>query len=161
MKRNAIIRKASKRDTRTIARIYVTAAREAVEREPEHFRVPTMDEASRLFMPQDSPDAAVLVAEVDGRVAGFVQVLLRRPPEQPSMLKPRLLGYVRELGVSEDARGTGLGSQLMEAAEAWARLAGAQAMMVDTGAKNSQAQRFYRERMGYRDIGVILIKPLS
>jgi GNAT superfamily N-acetyltransferase len=66
----------------------------------------------------------VLVAEVDGRVAGFVQVLLRRPPEQPSMLKPRLLGYVRELGVSEDARGTGLGSQLLEAAEEWACLGG-------------------------------------
>jgi len=161
MKSNAIIRMASRGDIRTIARIYVTAAREAVEREPEHFRVPTMDEASHLFMPRDSPDAAVLVAEVDGRVAGFVQVLLRRPPEQPSMLKPRLLGYVRELGVSEDARGTGIGSQLMQAAEAWARLVGAQAMMVDTGAKNSQAQRFYRERMSYRDIGVILIKPLS
>jgi GNAT superfamily N-acetyltransferase len=161
MERSAIIRKASKRDTRTIARIYVTAAREAVQREPEHFRVPTMDEASRLFLPQDSPDAAVLVAEVAGRVAGFVQVLLRRPPEQPSMIRPRLLGYVRELGVSEDARGSGLGAQLLEAAEAWACLAGAQAMMVDTGAKNSQAQRFYRERMGYRDIGVMLIKPLS
>jgi hypothetical protein len=136
MKSTAIIRKASKGDTRAVARIYVTAAREAVEREPEHFRVPTMDEASRLFMPQDSPDTAVFVADVDGRVAGFVQVLLRRPPEQPSMIRPRLLGYVRELGVSEDARGTGI-------------------------AKNSQAQRFYRERMGYRDIGVILIKPLS
>jgi GNAT superfamily N-acetyltransferase len=161
MNSKASIRKASKRDTPAIARIYVTAAREAVEREPGHFRVPTIDEASRLFMPQDSADAAVLVAEVDGRVAGFVEVLLRRPPEQPSMIKPRLLGYVRELGVSEDARGTGIGSQLMEAAEEWARSAGAQAMMVDTGAKNSQAQRFYRERMGYRDIGVILIKPLS
>jgi GNAT superfamily N-acetyltransferase len=161
MKSNAIIRKASRRDTRAIARIYVTAAREAVEREPEHFRVPTMEEASRLFLPQDSPDAAVLVAEVDGRVAGFVEVLLRRPPEQPSMVKPRLLGYVRELGVSDDARGSGIGSQLMEAAEEWAWVAGARAMMVDTGAKNSQAQRFYRERMGYRDIGVILIKPLS
>jgi GNAT superfamily N-acetyltransferase len=161
MKSNVISRKASKRDTRTIARIYLTAAREAVEREPEHFRVPTMDEASRLFLPQASPDAAVFVAAVDGRVAGFVQVLLRRPPEQPSMLRPRLLGYVRELGVSEDARGIGLGSQLLQAAEEWARLAGAQAIMVDTGAKNSQAQRFYRERMGYRDIGVILIKPLS
>jgi ribosomal protein S18 acetylase RimI-like enzyme len=161
MKSNAIIRKASERDTRAIARIYVTAAREAVEREPDHFRVPTMEEASRLFLPQDSADAAVLVAEVEGRVAGFVQVLLRRPPEHPSMLKPRLLGYVRELGVSEDARGTGLGSQLLEAAEAWACLAGAQAMMVDTGARNLQAQRFYRARMGYRDIGVMLIKPLS
>ena len=161
MKSNAIIRKASERDTRAIARIYVTAAREAVEREPDHFRVPTMDEASRLFRPQDSADAAVLVAEVEGRVAGFVQVLLRRPPEHPSMLKPRLLGYVRELGVSEDARGTGLGSQLLEAAEAWACLAGAQAMMVDTGARSLQAQRFYRARMGYRDIGVMLIKPLS
>jgi GNAT superfamily N-acetyltransferase len=161
MKSNAIIRKASERDTRAIARIYVTAAREAVEREPDHFRVPTMEEASRLFLPQDSADAAVLVAEVEGRVAGFVQVLLRRPPEHPSMLKPRLLGYVRELGVSEDARGTGLGSQLLEAAEAWACLAGAQAMMVDTGARSLQAQRFYRARMGYRDIGVMLIKPLS
>jgi GNAT superfamily N-acetyltransferase len=160
MKSNAITRKASKKATRAIARIYVTAAREAVQREPEHFHVPTMDEASRLFLPQASPDAAVLVAEVDGRAAGFVQVLLRRPPEQPSMIKPRLLGYVRELGVSEDARGSGIGSQLLEAAEAWARSAGAQAMMVDTGAKNSQAQRFYRERMGYRDIGVMLIKPL-
>ncbi|HZD69035.1 MAG TPA: GNAT family N-acetyltransferase [Actinomycetes bacterium] len=160
MKSNAIIRKASKTDTGAIARIYLTAARAAVEREPGHFRIPTVDEASRLFVPQDSPDAAVLVAEVDGRVAGFVEVLLRRAPEQPSMIKPRLLGYVRELGVSEDARGGGIGSQLMEAAEEWARLAGAQAMMVDTGAKNSQAQRFYRERMGYRDIGVIPLKPL-
>jgi hypothetical protein len=35
-----------------------------------------------LFLPQDSPDAAVLVAEVDGRVAGFVEVLLRRSPKQ-------------------------------------------------------------------------------
>ena len=40
-------------------------------------------------------------------------------------------------------------------------LGGAQAMMVDTGARNLQAQRFYRARMGYRDIGVMLIKPLS
>ena len=120
-----------------------------------------MEEASRLFLPQDSPGAAVFVAVMDGRVAGFVEVLLRRPPEQPSMIQPRLLGYVRELGVSEDARGTGLGSQLLEAAEAWACLAGAQAMMVDTGARNLQAQRFYRARMGYRDIGVMLIKPLS
>jgi GNAT superfamily N-acetyltransferase len=120
-----------------------------------------MDEASRLFLPQDSPDAAVFVAVMDGRVVGFVEVLLRGPPEQPSMIEPPVLGYVRELGVSEDARGTGIGSQLMQAAEKWARLAGAQAMMVDTGAKNSQAQRFYRARMDYRDIGVILIKPLS
>jgi hypothetical protein len=42
MKSNAIIRKASKRDARAIARIYATAAREAVEREPEQFRVPTI-----------------------------------------------------------------------------------------------------------------------
>jgi hypothetical protein len=31
-------------------------------------------------MPQDSPHDAVLVAEVNGSVAGFVQVVLRRPP---------------------------------------------------------------------------------
>ena len=144
-----------------IAQIYRAAAREALDREPEHFRVPTIDEATRMFTPRGEPDAQVLVAEMEGRVAGFAQVLLRRPPEEPSMIRPRLLGYVRELGVTEDARGNGVGTVLMEAAEDWARSAGAEAMMVDTGSRNTLAQRFYRRRLGYREIGVVLIKPLS
>jgi ribosomal protein S18 acetylase RimI-like enzyme len=77
------------------------------------------------------------------------------------MIRPRLLGYVRELGISEEARGAGLGTLLMKAAEDWAQSGGAEAMMVDTGARNTLAQRFYREHMGYRDIGLILIKPLA
>jgi hypothetical protein len=33
-------------------------------------------------------------------------------------------------------------------------------MMLDTGAKNTAARRFYRVRAGYRDIGVVLVKDM-
>jgi len=161
MGQEVTIRLASKSDARPVAEIYLSAAREAFDREPEHFRVPSLDEATSLFMPPGAPDAALFVAEMDGRVAGFAEVLLRRPREEPSMLRPRVLGHVRELGVSEDARGTGIGTLLMEAAAKWALSEGAEAIMVDTGAKNTQARRFYGEHLGYRELGVILIKPLS
>ena len=45
----------------------------------------------------------------------------------------------------------------MDAAEGWARERGAEALMLDTGSANVDAQAFY-ERIGYRPIGVVLIR---
>jgi len=106
-------------------------------------------------------NAVVLVGEWDGAVLGFVDIRLnRRDPS--SMRRRELIAYVQELAVAEGHRSQGVGKQLMEAAEAWARERGADALLLDTGTKNEGAIRFYEVKMaGYRRIGLVYIKEFD
>ncbi len=52
--------------------------------------------------------------------------------------------------------GLGIGTRLMEAAEALA----ARRVQLDAAAANADALRSYRSRLGYRPLGVLLHKPL-
>jgi GNAT superfamily N-acetyltransferase len=66
--------------------------------------------------------------------------------------------FLDDLAVTERERGHGVGTAILGAAEAWARDRGAQAMILDTHPNNGRALRFYRERMGYQDVQVRLIR---
>jgi aminoglycoside 6'-N-acetyltransferase I len=62
--------------------------------------------------------SAVFVAErEDGRLAGFLELTVRNYAEGCRGNTP----YVESWYIDEDVRGTGIGRQLMEAAERWAR----------------------------------------
>jgi len=144
------IRQAVPGDADGIAALYVEVAAEAVAREPSHFSVPDQravaDRFARLLSAEG--DETVLVADVDGDVAGFVQVRLL-PRLEAAMTGGRLLAFTEELAVTTDLRGRGIGSSLMAAAESWAGARGAEGMVLDTGVKNERARRFYEERLGY------------
>jgi GNAT superfamily N-acetyltransferase len=148
-----------RRDADAVARIYVQASNEAVPREPSHFQVPDAERVARRYAARRQGEGeAVLVAEQAGEVVGFVDLAIRRAaPGGGTMLRRSVVGFVNELAVEEGCRGNGVGAALMAAAEDWAARAGAEALMLDTGAKNEGAIRFY-ERLGYRPIGVTLIK---
>jgi dTDP-4-amino-4,6-dideoxy-D-galactose acyltransferase len=84
---------------------------------------------------------AVLVAEADGRPAGYVSV--------------HADGSIGLIGVDPDARGRGLGRELVLGAVAWCRDRGLGEVSVVTQARNVPALRTF-ERCGFlaRDVGL-------
>ena len=91
----------------------------------------------------------VLVAEdVESKtIVGTVQVVLAMPENQPHRAD------VAKMQVHRQARRRGLGTALMQAAEAAAREAGRTLLVLDT-VTGSDAERLY-ERLGWRRCGVI------
>jgi ribosomal protein S18 acetylase RimI-like enzyme len=67
--------------------------------------------------------------------------------------------YVEELSVTSAHRRRGVASTLMRALEAWAKDAGARAVLLDTHVTNTDARALYGA-LGYREIGVILLKEI-
>lgn len=63
--------------------------------------------------------------------------------------------YVGELAVAKRVERQGVGSALMEAAEAWSKAHGFRRLTLETGAANTAARAFYRSR-GYLDEDVRL-----
>jgi ribosomal protein S18 acetylase RimI-like enzyme len=152
------IRSASKADATAIAELYREAAAEALEREPTHFRLPDLEAIRRRFADMiGSGEGRILVAEEGGDVVGFVDARLRPPVPDGVMLAPRAGVYVEELAVRNGHRGRGVGRRLMDEVERWCRAQGGAVVMLDTGVRNEAAQRFY-DRLGYRTIGVVLVK---
>ena len=103
----------------------------------------TPDEAlRRLAEITDHPDHGLLVAEIDGRVEGWIQISLPRIFETPRQAE------IAGLIVDEAARGAGIGRQLLAAAEAWAREKSCQAIRVRSNVVRERAHAFY-EREGF------------
>jgi dTDP-4-amino-4,6-dideoxy-D-galactose acyltransferase len=87
---------------------------------------------------------AVLVAEHDGRTAGFITCHLKDSA-----------GEIGLVGVAESARGHSIGSHLVIAALAWFHNNAAEVVTVVTQGRNIQAQRLY-QRSGFRTHAVQL-----
>lgn len=90
----------------------------------------------------------------DGSVIGFVSVGSR------VHWSGETDAYVGELAVIERVEGRGVGSALMDAAEAWGRNHGLSRLTLETGAANTVARQFYRSR-GYQDEDVRLSVELA
>jgi len=82
-------------------------------------------------------DRAILVAERDGRVVGFVTVA------EQQHWSGGLDAYVGELAVGRDAEGRGVGRALVDRARAWAAGRGLSRLALATGAANAEARSFY------------------
>jgi ribosomal protein S18 acetylase RimI-like enzyme len=68
--------------------------------------------------------------------------------------------YIGELAVIEEEEGHRIGHILADAAEEWARERGHTLLVLDTGAANTRARRFYTN-LGYREESVRLVKLLD
>jgi ribosomal protein S18 acetylase RimI-like enzyme len=88
-------------------------------------------------------DAVILVAEKNGRVVGFTQLY-------PcfSSVSARRIWILNDLFVEPQARGSGAGRSLLDAAAAFARETGALRIELETETSNTSAQRLY-EAAGY------------
>jgi GNAT superfamily N-acetyltransferase len=124
------IRAATRRDATAIARLATQLG------------YPTGPEAcaERLVEIRRRADDAVLVAEVGGRVVGWVHVFgARRVESEP-------FAELGGLVVDEAERGRGIGGWLVEAAEGWAREHGFATIRVRSNVVREDALRFYDRR---------------
>ena len=100
----------------------------------------------------------ILVAAMAAEVIGFIGVLGRQTPELDE--PPEEYAYVCDLVVRAPYRGCGIGRQLLNRAEHFARDAGLEALRVGVLSGNQNAHRLYRT-CGFEDYTVQLRKPLS
>jgi ribosomal-protein-alanine N-acetyltransferase len=105
----------------------------------------TPEDARGLFAEALAGPSHSRVAEDAGRVVGFVVYSVRGTFDHS--------GYVRAIGVAEDAQGHGVGGRLMDAAEEEIFRRGPNVFLL-VSAFNAAAQRFYARR-GYSPIGEI------
>jgi len=128
--------------------------------DPSLYRVPSRD-AAAAFLDRRlaDPGREVLVAVVDGRVIGMVDVTIDEAPDDGSV---ELAVPTADIGISvlEGWRGAGIGRALMAAAEASARARGARRIVLDMAAANLDALRFYHD-LGYVEYGLLLRRELD
>jgi GNAT superfamily N-acetyltransferase len=89
----------------------------------------------------DSEQAAVLVAEEEGRLVGLCTAYL-----ELNSVRFGQRCWVEDLAVGPEHRSRGIGAALLDAAADWARGRGATHLELDTGLARSDAQRFYERR---------------
>jgi RimJ/RimL family protein N-acetyltransferase len=136
-----VVRVAHPRDAREANRIVAETLRER----PRTLTVTPAElwnaRTWRRFRLDWGPSGVWLVAEVDGRVAGQLDV--RRSPRAGERHRVEF-----GITVAADYRGRGVGRALMEALEVWAREHGVTKIMLHVFATNERAQKLY-ESMGY------------
>ncbi len=93
-----------------------------------------------------SPDHAVFVAEVDGRIAGFLVAKVEYGG--PIFLNPNF-GYITDACVDEAFRRQGIGHHLFGAAKSWFRARGLTNIRVSVATENPVACSFWRD-LGFR-----------
>jgi ribosomal protein S18 acetylase RimI-like enzyme len=103
------------------------------------------------------PGSFVLIAGAPEKLTGYVLVEVHVADDTWRM--GERLAEVQTLVVSQSARGSGLGTALMDAAEEELRRRGVRAMFVGVVTSNEDALRFYRRR-GLEPHLVKLYKPI-
>ncbi|MBA7556367.1 hypothetical protein ES705_49072 [subsurface metagenome] len=94
----------------------------------------------------------ILVAEIGGVVAGFVNFTTRK-----TILHRGLSGLIDELIIAKNYRGKGIGRQLLSSAIKKSRQLGCCEVEVSTEKTNAKARKFYRQ-CGFTERGVLLEK---
>lgn len=96
----------------------------------------------------------VLVARRDAQIIGTVRLVRAMPGviDTSAFTPVDEAYYVLGLAVAPECRGAGLGRQLMDAAKAWARERGAQALWLDAYDHRAGAGAFY-QKCGFRMVG--------
>jgi GNAT superfamily N-acetyltransferase len=152
-----------------MARAWCDAGRFYVDVSPEDFQVPEEDGLvdwlqSGIDAMQGDPDLALIVAEVDGEVAGWVGARIVMPASDAQWQLQREHGAMRlvvdAVAVAEDHRGADAGVALVHAAERWGREHGATVAVADGNCASDVVNRFYETRLGFRRRSVSLRKAL-
>ena len=156
-----LIRKAETRDLEALGRLGAMLMRTHFAFDPQRFLEAREGAeggyASFLGAMLDSPDDAVFVAEEDGVVTGYVFAALE-PLSWKELRGPA--GFIHDLAVTEDARQTGVGRKLMDAALAWLRERKAPRVLLWTAAPNAVARSLFA-RIGFRETTVEMTMELE
>ena len=157
---NLQIREASIEDLESLRELFVEENRFHAQLVPEHVR-PTQDVLTRVELEDfvSSPVQRIFVGDDGDDLLGAIIVKLKEQPAD-RWKAARRFGYVDELIVSANARGRGVGSQLMAAARDWLLSKGVRAMELHVWSANVDARQFY-EALGMRTLQRRMIWDLT
>jgi GNAT superfamily N-acetyltransferase len=109
------------------------------------YEITTADAATRLSRILARRDHHFLVADVDGRLAGWLHASLSEHIDAESCV------LIEGLVVDRGSRGRGIGKLLLGRAEEWATANGCSLVRLRSTAARTAAHRFY-EHLGYTNI---------
>jgi len=120
-----------------------TEAVTALVRQLGYEAVVTTEVAERLESIARDPEAAVMVAEMEREVVGWIHVY------GVTWVQMGRFAGVGGMVVADEQRGEGVGSRLLQAAEGWARRRKYPLIRVRSNVIREQAHSFYLDR-GYQ-----------
>jgi diamine N-acetyltransferase len=103
-------------------------------------------------------NVGLFVAKVEGKLVGFVHVIIRDSPAIPICV-PRRYAIVDSIAVDKGFQRRGIGQALMEQAHYWAEEQGATAIELNVYEFNQGAIAFY-QTFGYTATSRKMTKPL-
>jgi GNAT superfamily N-acetyltransferase len=109
----------------------------------------------RLAALERHPGVRVFIAELNGHAVGVATVHVF-----PSIHYASPTAWLTTLVVAEDARGQGIGRQLVVIAENWAKSQGATRISLTSGLQRNAAHSFY-ETLGYTQSGLRFTKQVA
>lgn len=144
-----LIRRATAEDLPILAQMGTELARQHQRYDQDRFH--TFDPVEKSFADfyrneLGDDNAALFVAEVAGRAAGYVFVRIE-PDNFVEWFKAT--GWIHDLYVARAFRRTKVGYELMEAGIAHLRSLGSPGVMLAVASKNAKARRFFKRR-GFR-----------
>lgn len=104
-------------------------------------------------------DVALFVAEVDGKLVGFIHAIIRETPAIPVFV-PRRYAIVDGVVVNTGFQKRGIGKMLMDKMQEWTITRGATSIELNVYEFNETAISFY-ERLGYQTLSLKMSKELK
>ena len=109
----------------------------------------------------DDSEGQILVARsADGSVVGYASILARQNSADYEGEIYYEFGYVSDLAVAASLRGQGIGSQLLDACEQYAKARGAKWLRIQALTDNTGAVRLY-EKFGFRSLSIDMEKVIT
>lgn len=141
-----MIRKATVDDTPAIAELYREQFREMSKLIPDFIKE---GDQSIEFLEKtiSSDDSDILVYEDNGNVVGFILLQAKERPDFDFML-PGKYCYIMDVIVTENSRGKGFGTALMNSAKDWAKEQNCSFINLDVLVNNPGAIKLY-EKLGF------------
>lgn len=157
---DVVIRKATRKDVPALGRLGALLLRTHYEFDRQRFIAPGEDAEQGygwfLGTQLREDDAVVLVAERAGVVIGYLYAGLE--PQSWKELRDAA-GFIHDVAVEDDARNSGAGTALIDAAIAWLREKGAPRVVLWTAEKNAGAHRLFA-RLGFRRTMIEMTREL-
>ena len=160
------IRRATPDDADALVRIHGDMGDHYAELDPALFQRPALEDYAPVLAREitDDPHVLQLVAEIDGQVVGALDAELRPPHGDARYAFTRDLNAPRlridYLATAAAHRRCGVGTALVQAAEAWGREHGAKVAELTTYQDSPLAMPFWTGRAGYSQRSVNLRKEL-
>lgn len=147
------IRLAEKEDFDSLINLFRTIDDLHRQNHPERFRLPAWyEDNKKAFLEEVMKDneQVLMVADKKGHLQGFVHGRISRSPDTPIFV-PRKFAVLENIFVDPKSRKKGVGRQLIESFQEWAREEEAEEIELNVFEFNESARAFFG-KMGFDNI---------